>query len=73
MERLIHQTLMVFVTSVTDLLNFQAKFYGCDTNFMCSYKDLGLAKKNFHLSNEFRSYEKKNVKVTIDSINNDNV
>lgn len=73
LERLVGQTLMAYVTTVTDLNNFQATFYGCDIAFMCSYKDLSLVKKNSQLSEQLRAAEKKHVKVTVQSIGKDNV
>lgn len=73
LERLVGQTLTVLITAVTDLSRFQAMFYGCDIAFMCSYKDLGLVKKNPQLSEQFRSYEKKFIKIKVESIGVDNV
>ncbi|XP_055320902.1 maternal protein tudor isoform X2 [Sitodiplosis mosellana] len=73
LERLVGQTLTVFITAATDLSRFHAMFYGCDIAFMCSYKDLSLVKKNPQLNEQFRAYEKKYVQIKVESIDSDNI
>lgn len=70
---MVGQTLTVLITAVTDLNRFQAKFYGCDIAFMCSYKDLSIVKKKPQLSEQFRSYENKYVNIKVESIGADNM
>lgn len=68
------QTLMVYVTAVNDLNSFQVKFIGnSDIQFMCSYKNTSLVKKNPELSEQLRAAEKKCIKVKVESVDKDNV
>lgn len=73
MERLIGQTLIAQITSITSLTCFQARFYGCDITFMCSFQNLGLVKNHPQLNEQFRGYENKYINITIESIDTDNV
>lgn len=63
------------VNAVTDLLSFQGQIHGCDTVFMCSYKDKSIAKSTNgqSLSERFRTFEQQFVKVKIERISAENV
>lgn len=66
---------MLNFTGTGDLFRFEAKLFGCDLTFICSYKNIELVKKNARLNDEFRTIAKPNTffKAKIDSISFDNV
>lgn len=73
LERLIGQTIVAQIVSITSLSCFQARFYGCDSTFMCSFQNVGLAQSHPQLQDQFKAYENQYVNITIESMNMDNV
>lgn len=73
MERLIGQTIIAHIMSISSLQCFQARFYGCDITFKCTFQNVGLVKKYPQLNDQFQAYNNQYINVTIESINADNV
>lgn len=74
MKQLVGQVINIHTIYIKDLTFFRARLFGCDTPFICCYKDVKFAKQNQAVSVEFkRQYENQTLMARVESIAFDNV